>query len=654
MRPTSGSDQASATSITLLTDAEQNQVLIGWNESDTPFPHDRCVHEILEEQSSRMPDTVAVLFGEESLTHRELNERANALALTLQKHGIVPDARVAILVERSLDMIVGLLAIWKAGGAYVPLDPTYPKERLKGMLHDSGAQVLLTQRYLKVASELDASGFQILHLEEYHGSSKGPPPTPVTAQNLAYVMYTSGSTGQPKGVMVTHRNVVNFFAAMDQQIETDPGVWLAVTSISFDISVLELFWTLARGFKVVIQPSGTGALAPANGRTVPEQIQHHGVTHFQCTPSLMRGLLADPQMLPAVCSLQRLLLGGEALPDALAKQLHELVPSGLFNMYGPTETTVWSSVHRMGGDSETISIGRPVANTQIYILNGLQPVAVGAVGEIVIGGEGVTRGYLNREALTEEKFVPDPFRAGPGRRLYRTGDLGRWLPDGTIQCLGRLDHQVKIRGQRIELGEIESALQTCPGVLDAVVVAREDEGKGQALVAYIVRAPVSHTIAGEVKRRVQGHPNGSNSESNSTDLSPAYARDASHTSDGKPGPVIPLHSGPGGSDARSRLLGQIVNIWVEMLGVDADAIGLDDNFFDLGGHSLLVVQVQVRLDEALGIQVPLAKLFQHTTPSALADYLNGSISAPMDHSRRRGLLKQRDRNPSLQIERATA
>jgi acyl-coenzyme A synthetase/AMP-(fatty) acid ligase/acyl carrier protein len=426
---------------------------------------------------------------------------------------------------------------------------------------------------------------------------------------------------------------------MDRELGADPGVWLAVTSISFDISVLELFWTLARGFKVVIQPGGSSTLAAVEGTTVPEQIKRHGVTHFQCTPSLLKGLLADPHTAPALGSLKRLLLGGEALPIALAKQVHGLNPQGFFNMYGPTETTVWSTVQKIDRVPDAISIGHPIANTQAHILDEkLQPVPQGAEGEILIGGEGVARGYLNRPELTAERFVPDPFQAGTGNRLYRTGDLGRWLPDGTLQCIGRIDNQVKIRGQRIELGEIEAALHRCPGVQEAVVVAREDQ-----LAAYIIPVtgtrPVTEDLRASLKQvlseamipsafilleRFPLTPNGKIDRK----ALPSLKAEVSTSP-----PASPLSG--------SQMEQQIIQIWAELLGVDASTIGLHQNFFDLGGHSLLVVQMQTRLREKFGADLPLAQLFQYTTPSSLAAHLGGGSAATTSAALNRGQMKKK-------------
>ena len=471
----------------MLPDSERKQVTQTWNDTRTDYANTKCVHELIADQASRTPNQVAVVFEDKSLTYAELDARAEALAARLRELGVQPETRVGICVRRSLDMIVGLIAIHKAGGAYVPMDPSYPKERLAFMMEDAQAPILLTQSALK--GLVPAGNAKVVELDKLelteqpfahaHGS--------VTPENLAYVIYTSGSTGKPKGVMVQHRNVSNFFTGMDGAIGAEPGTWLAVTSISFDISVLELFWTLSRGFKVVIQAE---EMLASKGYLIADQIARHDVTHFQCTPSLMGMLLDDPKTAEALKSVKKFFFGGEALPAALVQRMQGY--GEIFNMYGPTETTVWSTVHpvtREGG----ICIGRPIANTEIYILDQHgQPSPINVPGELYIGGAGVVRGYLNRPELTAERFVANPFAARedarPTERMYRTGDLARWLADGRIEFLGRMDHQVKLRGFRIELGEIEAALREHPAIKDCVVTVWEAAENDKRLVGYIVSA----------------------------------------------------------------------------------------------------------------------------------------------------------------------
>ena len=478
----------------ILPASERKLVTQTWNDTRVDYASTKCVHELIAEQARRTPNQIAVVFEDKSLTYAELDARANALAEVLKAletehrtsnvEEFKPETRVGICVRRSLDMIVGLLGILKAGGAYVPMDPSYPKERLAFMMEDAQAPILLTQSALKglvpagnakvvCLDELRLDEIQPCSRERGHG-------TGATPDNLAYVIYTSGSTGKPKGVMVQHRNVSNFFTGMDGTIGAEPGTWLAVTSISFDISVLELFWTLSRGFKVVIQAE---EMLASKGYLITDQVARHSITHFQCTPSLMSMLLDEPKTAEGLKSVRKFFFGGEALPAALVQRMQGY--GEIFNMYGPTETTVWSTVHPVTREGGTC-IGRPIANTQIYILDKHgQPCPINVPGELYIGGAGVVRGYLNRPELTAERFVVNPLGEG---RMYRTGDLARWLADGRIEFLGRMDHQVKLRGFRIELGEIEAALREYPAIKDCVVKVWEAAENDKRLVGYIVSA----------------------------------------------------------------------------------------------------------------------------------------------------------------------
>ncbi len=982
----------------LLTTSERQQLLVEWNDTRAEYPKDHCIHQLFEAQTAKTPNAVAVVFEEQQLTYAELNRQANRLAHHLQSLGVGPETRVAICMKRSLEMIVSLVAIHKAGGCYVPLDPAYPKDRLSYMLEDSQAPVLLTQD--QSAEGMVTGEAQVVFVDRLptNGTpeSHDNPSSGVTPDNIAYVIYTSGSTGKPKGVMVRHRNAVSFFTGMDERLGREPGVWLAVTSISFDISVLELFWTLTRGFKVVLQseeggfraaeprhqilerkidfslfyfasdagndchdkyrlliegakfadthgftgvwtperhfhpfgglypnPALTGAalamvterlqiragsvvlplhhpvrvaeewsmvdnlskgraaisiasgwhandfvLAPdryatrkeimwreletirklwrgepislpgctgekalvkiypqpiqrelpiwmtssgdpetfreagemglnllthlsgqsieqlaakiaiyraawrkhghaGNGHlslmlhtfvgpdpalvwetvrqplwnylktyrelsksisqpqpstdslakpaenhsehngnskhfhdeieamlndaveryfktsglfgtpevclqtverlkgigvdeiaclpdfgiatdtvlhslqyldvvrqrsnprrhtqapldySIPAQLTRHGVTHFQCTPSLAGMLLQEPSALEALRSLKKLLLGGEAFPPALAEQIK--VSGEILNMYGPTETTVWSTTCPVNRRGACIPIGRPIANTEIYIVDRhLQPMPIGVPGELLIGGAGVVRGYLNRPELTADRFIHHPFKNSPGAKLYRTGDLARYLPDGNIEFLGRLDHQIKLRGFRIELGEIEMALQEFPNVRESVVVLRDFSAGDKRLTAYLVperdmklkvpdlrrflkgklpdyMVPSAFVILeklpltpnGKIDRKALPEPEGSRA-----------ATEATYT------------------PAQTNVEKRIAAVWQDLLHVEK--IGLHDNFFDLGGHSLLVVEAHARLCEELKIDMPIIKLFQYSTINALTKFL---------------------------------
>ncbi|MEX2209206.1 MAG: MupA/Atu3671 family FMN-dependent luciferase-like monooxygenase [Myxococcota bacterium] len=1003
LREAAGSPERPFAKLPLLAPAERTRVLETWNATDAPYPTDACVHTLFERQVQRTPAAPAASFEGETLSYRELNARANRLAAHLRAMGVGPDALVGVFIERSLEMLVALLAVHKAGGAYVPLDPAYPRDRIAFMLEDSGAAVVLTQE--RIAAELPATAARVLrvdadwpeisaHDERDVASLAGP-------ANLAYVIYTSGSTGRPKGVMVEHRNVVNFFAGMDTLIPHEPpGVWLAVTSLSFDISVLELLWTLARGFEVVIhadrerapstglpartsgpqpkvdfglflwgsddaagadkyrlmldcaryadrhgfafvstperhfhafggpfpnpsvtsaaiaavtehvqiragscvlplhhpirvaeewavvdnlsngraaisfaagwQPndfvirpdgfadakgrmfrsidtvqrlwrgeaiefanplgqlvptrtlprpvqaelptwvttagnaetyrlageSGANLLTHLLGQTVEEvgekvkvyrearaaagldpeagivtlmlhtfvgendddvrelvrapmkeylsssvnlvkgfawafpafkrpgganakpddidlaslspeeldailehaferyfetsglfgtpetcakmvervravgvneiaclidygvptervlssldaldevrrranpseveatlasgdfslaaQLEHKAVTHMQCTPSMAKMIAMNAEMRAGLARVRHLYIGGEAFPSSLARELGGFVRGDVTNMYGPTETTIWSTTYRLHGPEESIPIGRPIANTQIYLLDRhLEPVPVGVSGELYIGGDGVVRGYHRRAELTRERFVPDPFRRKSGARMYRTGDLARHRADGTIEFLGRVDQQVKIRGYRIELGEIETELGRHPAIQECVVVAREDAGGGPSLVAYFVPKGVAPVIE-ELREHLR-------------ETLPEFMVPALFVS------LAALPLTPNGKIDRKRLPapeqhkprtlvqfvapqnaleGTIAEVWREVLKVET--VGAEDNFFDLGGHSLLVVQVHRALREKLPQPLSLTDLYRFPTIRSLAEFL---------------------------------
>jgi amino acid adenylation domain-containing protein len=614
--------ETAVANLSLLTAAEREQLLVTWNATQTPYSRDRCIHELFEEQVRRTPDETAVVFEDEELSYRELNRRANAIAAHLKQLGAGPEARIGICVHRSIEMLAGLLGILKAGAAYVPLDPAYPKERLTLMIEDAQVQAILTEEAL--ASGFDSSRTKVVLVGSF--SSKGLDECPASGaapENLAYLIYTSGSTGRPKGVMICHRNVANFFTGMDAILGPKPGVWLAVTSICFDISVLELLWTVTRGFRVVIQSDQGGLRASAirqgdgrmSGYEIPEQIRRRGITHLQCTPSLMGMLLQEKGAREAIASVNTVLLGGEALPTSLLAQL-EGVPH-IINMYGPTETTVWSTSEVIVPGAP-VTVGRPMANTTIYILDRFQqPVPIGVPGELHIGGEGVVRGYWNRPELTAERFVTNPF--APEERLYRTGDLARFRPDGKIEFLGRLDHQVKLRGFRIELGEIETALRQIAGVRESVVVVREVNGGDKRLAAYVVadnpietaqlRRTLSETLPDYMVPALftylPGLPLTPNGKIDRKALPEPEALAAAKTDTFMP--------------PQTRTEQTIAEIWQELLGVEN--IGRNDSFFDLGGHSMLAVQAQARIATTLGVELSLLQFFHNPTVSALARLL---------------------------------
>jgi amino acid adenylation domain-containing protein len=643
----------------LLSADERGLVVDDWNRTEAAYPADRCIHELFEAQAERTPGAVAVVFEDHALTYAELDARANRLAHHLAGLGAGPETRVGICLHRSAEMVVAMLAVLKSGAAYLPLDPSYPADRLAYMLADSGAPLLVTQGSLR--GLLPADGVRIVPVDgdaaAIASHSADAPRIPVDAANAAYVIYTSGSTGKPKGVQVTHGNAASFFAGMDERVGgSAAGTWLAVTRISFDIHVLELLWTLARGFRVVVQPEPDRA---RDGESVAEQIRRHSVTHLQCTPSLAAMLIAESGI-GALSGLERILLGGEALPPDLAAQITAVLPNGLVNVYGPTETTVWSATHAVEAGEAPVPIGRPIANTRVYVLDAaLCPRPAGVPGELFIGGHGVTRGYLGRPGLTAERFVPDAFSAEPGARLYRTGDRARWkcvsaevrecgselhpsFDDRTdapthsrtraLEYLGRLDAQVKVRGFRIEPGEIEAVLRRHPDVVECAVVARTAGAGDTRLVAYVVGAAEADALRAHVGRAL-----------------PEYM---------VPGAFVPLDAlpltpngkldrkalpAPEGSSFAARLYEaprtdaerKVAAAWADVLGVES--VGAHDRFFDLGGHSLLLVRVQARLREAFGQPVPITHLFRYLTVSALAAALDAPppepAAAPADDAR---------------------
>jgi amino acid adenylation domain-containing protein len=605
-----------------------------WQGKCLPLPEHTCVHQLFEAQAVRAPDAVALVFEDRTLTYRELNDAAERWGAYLRELGVSPDATVGLCVERSPEMLVGMLAILKAGGAYVPLDPDHPASRRAFMLADCQARVLVTQSSLRASFDPLPDHCRVVCLDE-------PPPAPAghpdrgwrcvvrlqpRPHHLAYVMYTSGSTGTPKGVMVTHRNVVNFFTGMDELLGERPGVWLAVTTFAFDISVLELLWTLARGWRVVLAGSFPGMRAADD--SYGSLIQRHAVTHLQCTPSLARMLLLEPGAPEALRALSALLIGGEALPLTLARRLKETLTGRLWNMYGPTEATVWATAGLIEELRDFVPLGRPLANAGLFVLDEhRQPVPAGEPGELYLGGEGLARGYLNRASQTAERFLPHPFSAEPGARLYRTGDRVCWHADGRLEFLGRMDDQVKLRGHRIELGEIEALLGRHPAVRQCAVTLRSAMGDDACLAAYVAAAPPAVVEAGALRGYLQERLPDYMIPSTFTFLAQLPL-----TPNGKvdrralpaPEPVVPPEDSfePPQSDRERKLAA----LWTEVLGVGR--VGRQDNFFDLGGNSLRAMQIVWRVRGALHLDLPVRDLFEHPTLAALAARLDALAADP--------------------------
>ena len=612
-----------------------------WNQTEADYPRNSTIADLFKQQAELTPNAIAVVSGDIELSYRELDERSNRLARHLRGIGVGAETPVGVCMARSETLIVSLLAVLKAGAAYVPLDPRHPQERLSLVIEDSGITVLLIAGNRQAQFGFAPAHLNIIDVDDSSISlvSSQPVPCPADGHNLAYVLYTSGSTGRPKGVMVEHRNVVNFFTGMDRAIGSRPGVWLAVTSVTFDISVLELFWTLTRGCKVVVTgDEGTTGIAG--------QINLHGVTHLQLTPSLARMLTLDANAFSALSSLDQILLGGEAVPASLVRRIREVFAGELYNMYGPTETTIWSTTHPVRLPDLTVPIGQPIANTQIFVVNPqMEQVPIGETGELLIGGDGVARGYWRRPDLTAERFLTIADLSSD--RVYRTGDMVRMLPDGNLEFLGRADFQVKLRGHRIELGEIEAMLEQEPGIRQAVALVREDRKGDQRLVTYVVVDPARQVSAAALKSALEGKLPEPMIPSAFVFLSAMPL-----TSNGKidrkalaelPPPLTPVGSNVGQPriESAGTIERIVIEAWQEALGVSN--VGLDDNFFELGAHSLTVAEVQARLQNALQREVSLLDLFQFSTINKLSRHLAGSsqMNSLSDRAQRRRLAQQR-------------
>ncbi len=614
----------------MLTDAERQQLLVDWNDTKADYPKDVCIHQLFEAQVESTPDAIAVILESEKLTYRELNYRANQLAHYLLKKGVKPDTLVAICMERSLDMIVGIIGILKAGGAYVPLDPNYPLERLAFVLKDTQSPLLLTQQQL--VRNLPQQAEKILCIDadwkNIAQESKENPSSGVAADHLAYIIYTSGSTGNPKGVLVSHKNLVHSTSARFIFYQEPVRAFLLLSSFSFDSSIAGIFWTLCQGGLLCFPRPGMEKDLPHLARIVFQ----HRVSHWLSLPSLYSIFLSEAKP-EQISSLKAVIVAGEACPKELVDH-HKatMANTSLFNEYGPTETSVWCSVYECSSHNQSgpVSIGRPIPNTQIYLLDShLNPVPIGVSGELYVGGLGVTRGYLNHPDLTADRFIPNPFDK-TGSRVYKTGDLARYRPDGNLEFLGRADGQVKIRGFRIELGEIEATLDRHPAVRQGVVVVTEDATGDKRLVAYLVpnegqTPPVSvlrdHlreklpeymvpnayvmlekfplTPSGKIDRRALPLPNDVRSKLEFTSDNLASSHDF----------VRPY------TETEMAL----VVIWTELLKVEN--IGINDDFFDLGGHSLLAIKAVSRIRDVFDVDLHIQTLFEIPTISGLSKVL---------------------------------
>jgi amino acid adenylation domain-containing protein/thioester reductase-like protein len=679
----------------ILNDRALHQLLVEFNQTQAEYPQTQCIHQLFEAQVNQTPNQIAVVFKNQQLTYQELNQKANQLAHFLQKRGVKPEVPVGICVERSLEMIIGILGILKAGGAYIPLDPSYPKERLAFMLSDAQIPLLLTQN--RLLGNLPHPQAKILCLDtDWQSISQENSEnlaSQTTPENLVYVIYTSGSTGTPKGVQITHQNLVHSTYARILYYQQPVKNFLLLSSFAFDSSIAGIFWTLCQGGTLHLPPEGS----QRDVLNLIELISQHQVSHLLSLPSLHALILehSDPEKL---ASLETVIVAGEACSKSLVKQHLQFLPNtALFNEYGPTEATVWSSVYHCKSAELTsqILIGCPIPNTQIYILNRyLQPVPIGVPGEIYIGGAGVSRGYLNRPDLTAEKFISNPFledtslnkdgrvfntgysmtshlfnKPAPTHSsvtsvphplphsslLYKTGDLARYLPNGNIEFLGRIDHQVKIRGFRIEIGEIETALLQHSSIQEAVVMVREDVPGNQRLIAYLVAKN------GQVFNTNDSMTTPSLDKPAPTNLSvdkilpqlrdflkeklPDYMiptgfvflKTLPLTPNGK----VDRKALPAPETVNNELSEQFVaprnpvekvlaTIWSELLKVER--LGIHDNFFELGGHSLLTTQLIAKVRDAFQVELPLRDLFEKPTVAGLAEILEAMVHGVSNHS----------------------
>ena len=605
----------------LLTEAERQQLLVQWNNTSVDYPRNIPLHQFIEEQVERTPAATALIYESRQLTYRELNSRANQLAHRLRKLGVGPDVLVAVCAERSVEMVLALLGILKAGGAYVPLDPEYPRERLQTMRQDANSPVLLTQEHL--LDRIPNGAKHVICLDRDWGSiqeeSSNNLSTALSGRNLAYAIYTSGSTGKPKGVPNVHEGIVNRLLWMQDtyKLTTEDRV-LQKTPFSFDVSVWEFFWPLLAGATLVV--------ARPEGHRDPNYLvsltAEKGITTLHFVPSMLNIFLEAPD-LQRCRTLRQVFASGEALTFELQQRFFERFGAELHNLYGPTEAAVdvtyWHC--RRDGDQTIVPIGRPIANTQTYILDSnLQPLPIGVAGELHIGGIGLARGYLNRPELTAEKFIPDPFANNPGARLYKTGDLARFLPDGNIEYLGRIDNQVKLRGFRVELGEIEAVLEQSSGVRQAVVVVREDVAGDKRLVAYLLAGAGGSLHIDRLRRELKEKLPEYMVPSKFVALE-AFPMTTSGKVDRKALPAPPpewegsVAAVAPGNELESRL----VSIFASILGLPS--VGVTDNFFDLGGNSLLAARLVAQVQKLMGRQIPLSALFRGPTVKSLAQLI---------------------------------
>ncbi|PYX86502.1 MAG: hypothetical protein DMG68_15185 [Acidobacteria bacterium] len=604
----------------LLTESELHQLLVDCNDTSVQYPNsDFTISRFIEEQAERTPDALALIAGTQQLTFRQLNERANQVAHYLRHLDVGAEVLVGICMERTAGMLIGILGILKAGGAYVPLDPAYPKDRIAFVLEDCRASVLLTQESVLGALP-ETSAKRILLDSEWHvisGESSQNPVPVATPKNLAYLIYTSGSTGQPKGVAIEHRSAATFINwALSVFSPQELGGVLLSTSICFDLSVFEMFVPLSVGGKVILAQ---------NALELPSLPAAEEVTLINTVPSALAELLRMGGVPDSVMTVN---LAGEPLPRSLVRQIYAKKSiQRVYNLYGPTEDTTYSTFTLVPNDDTPVTIGRPIANTEAYVVDKhMQPVPRGLPGELLLGGEGLARGYFGRPELTKEKFIPDRFSKKPGARLYRTGDLVRYLPDGSLLFLGRIDYQVKIRGFRIELGEVEAALTKHPEIRQALVTVREDHGE-KRLVAYLLAesspAPSTGSLRNFLKQSLPDYMIPSSFVAlDQFPLTPNGKIDRKAL----PAPEPERRDGGAVFAPRNDLEAKLVSLFQSVLRVPQ--VGVTDDFFDLGGHSLQAARLVAEIHEATGTQIPLSLFFRGATVEYLARVIQKGVDLP--------------------------
>ncbi|MCH7324060.1 amino acid adenylation domain-containing protein, partial [Solibacillus sp. MA9] len=598
--------------IDLLTEEEKVKLFYEFNNTKVDYPKEKTIQQLFEDQVEKTPDNIAVVFEDKRLTYRELNESANRLAIELRRKGVKADSIVGIMVERSLEMIIGIIGVLKSGGAYLPVDPRYPRERIEYMLEDSKCQILLSETSLLGKVKFKGYILDLYNSDFQCGESRNPEKIN-SFKDLAYVIYTSGSTGMPKGVMIEQQQVNNFIHGITKETKLNSYKnILCITTVCFDIFGLETLVPLTNGLKVILASSDVSVDSKKLARIIDE----NKIEVMQSTPSRLNILLENEDFQESINHLKLVLVGGEEVTSSLFNKWNKHNNTKIYNVYGPTETTIWSTIKLLEQDGK-ITIGRPISNTSIYILNKDKQMPIGVEGELCIGGDGVARGYLNRAELTAEKFVGNPFELG--KKVYRTGDLARWLPDGNIEFLGRIDNQVKIRGFRIELGEIENRILQHKRIKEAAVVVKENKENEKYICAYVVSDKEMKDL------KLRDSLRGTLPEY----MIPSYFVQIEKmplTPNGKlnrralPEPILEENTIECEAP-RSEVEKVLAELWSAVLGIEE--VGINDNFFELGGHSLKATILLSKIHKVLNKEIPLNEIFRLPTIKELAEFLEG-------------------------------